>query len=199
MNNQMESTEQVLDQVDQAVPQKKKSELLAEQKELFEINEKLLKEMQEREYSIDIKSKKIFDGLVKFLEKDAPWGHTTATGLIMLYHNLREQKPLTMLKEWDGVINLRSANVTIMWSMVTRMTGNGFYEAKAFVELMAVCGESLANAVQQVHADNTAIRETHAKLSEVDDQLASGNFIDDVGEEDTKTSLADEVDPITEI
>ena len=60
MNNQMESTEQVLDQVDQAVPQKKKSELLAEQKELFEINEKLLKEMQEREYSIDIKSKKIF-------------------------------------------------------------------------------------------------------------------------------------------
>lgn len=192
----MESTEQVVDQPQELL---KKSELLAQQKELNQLNEKLLKEMQEREYSIEIKSKKVFDGLLKFLEKDAPWGHTTATGLIMLYHNLREQKPLTTLKEWDGIINLRSANVTIMWSMVTKMTGKGFYEAKSFVELMAVCGESLAKAVQQVHADNTAIRETHAKLSELDDQIAMGNFINDVAEDAPQTSIADEVDPIVEI
>ena len=26
---------------------------------------------------------------MKFLEKEADWGHTTATGLIMLYSNLK--------------------------------------------------------------------------------------------------------------
>lgn len=181
------------------VTPRKKSELLAEQKELFETNESLLKEMQEREYTIDIKSKKIFDGLLKFLEKDAPWGHTTATGLIMLYHNLREQKVITHAKDWDGTINLRSANVTIMWSMVTKMTGKGFYEAKAFVELMAVCGESLSKAVQAAHNDNSKLRENHHRLSQVDDQLASGNFINDVEDEIIESTVANEVDPIVEI
>jgi len=175
-----------------------KSNLLAEQKDLFEANEKLLKEMQEREYTIDLKTKKIFDGLLKFLEKDAPWGHTTATGLIMLYHNLREQKEFTKSKDWDGAIKLRSASVTIMWSMVTKMTGKGFYEAKSFVELMAVCGESLSKAVQAAHADNAKLRENHHSLSIVDDLLASGDYVNDVTEDSTSVSIANEVDPIVE-
>jgi len=181
------------------VTPRKKSELLAEQKELFELNENLLKEMQEREYTVDLKSKKIFDSLLKFLEKDAPWGHTTATGLIMLYHNLREQKVTTHAQDWDGSIKLRSANVTIMWSMVTKMTGKGFYEAKSFVELMAVCGESLSKAVQAAHTDNSKLRENHHRLSQLDDQLASGNFENDIESEEPIASVANEVDPIVEI
>lgn len=193
MSNEMEKPEMAAD-----VTPRKKSELLAEQKELFETNEALLKEMQEREYSIDLKSKKIFDGLLKFLEKDAPWGHTTATGLIMLYHNLREQKEFTKAQDWDGSIKLRSANVTIMWSMVTKMTGKGFYEAKSFVELMAVCGESLSKAVQAAHNDNAKLRENHHNLSIIDDQLASDNYINDVDDAISKSTLANEVDPVIE-
>jgi hypothetical protein len=197
----MEKPEQMNEQQNtEAKQQLKKSELLAEQKELFETSEVLIKEMQEREYPIDMKSKKIFDSLLKFLEKDAPWGHTTATGLIMLYHNLREQKPITMTQDWDGVINLRSANVTILWSMVTKMTGNGFYEAKSFVELMSVCGESLSKAVQQSHGDNSKLRETHARLSSIDDQLSSGAFVNDIESDDSSItsplSIAEEVDPV---
>lgn len=177
----------------------KKSELLAEQQALFALNESLLKDMQEREYTIDLKTKKIFDNLLKFLEKDSPWGHTTATGLIMLYHNLREQKEFTKDQDWNGVINLRAANVTILWSMVTKMTGKGFYEAKAFVELMAVCGESLSKAVQEAHNDNAKLRETHHSLSIIDDQLAGGDFIDDVNTDESATSIANEVDPTASI
>jgi hypothetical protein len=78
----MSKTEEMVgtEQVTETKATLKKSELIAEQKELFELNETLIKEMQEREYSIDMKSKKIFDSLLKFLEKDSPWGHTTATG-----------------------------------------------------------------------------------------------------------------------
>ncbi len=192
---EMESTEMEATAVNEP---RLKSELLAEQNELFELNESLLKEMQEREYTVDLKTKKIFDSLLKFLEKDAPWGHTTATGLIMLYHNLREQKEVTKDKEWDGAIKLRSANVTIMWSMVTKMTGKGFYEAKSFVELMAVCGESLSKAVQAAHNDNAKLRENHHRLSQLDDLLASGNYVNDVTEETSSPSIADEVDPVVE-
>lgn len=180
------------------VSELKRSDLLAEQKELFEINDNLLKEMQEREYTIDLKTKKIFDALLKFLEKDSPWGHTTATGLIMLYHNLREQKEFAKLQDWDGTIKLRAANVTIMWSMVTKMTGKGFYEAKTFVELMAVCGESLSKAVQAAHNDNAQLRENHHRLSIIDDHLAGTDIINDVTVDETTMSLAEEVNPIVE-
>jgi len=178
----------------------KKSELLAQQKELFETGERLLKEMQQREYTIELKEKKIFDRLIKFLEKDAPWGHTTATGLVMLYHNLREEKEKMLKeKEWNGKIKLRSANVTILWSMVTKMSGNGFHEAKAFIELMAVCGESLSKAVQNAHQDNQELRENHAKLSQIDDRLSDPDTINDIEDTAVETvSIADEVDPIVE-
>jgi len=176
----------------------KKSELLVRQKELQKRNDELLKEMQEREYEIDFKNKKVFDRLLKFLEKDAQWGHTTATGLIMLYHNMREQKQLTRDKEWNGIAKLRAANVSILWSMVTKMTGAGFHESSAFVELMAACGESLSQAVQKVHADNQAIRETHAQLAQIDQDLDNPDTINDVEETEKVKSLADEVDPVVE-
>tara|TARA_Y100000389_G_scaffold76281_1_gene72916 strand:- start:1296 stop:1835 length:540 start_codon:yes stop_codon:yes gene_type:complete len=140
-------------------------QLKAREAELDKINEDLIKEMQVREYEIDFKTKKVFDRLLKFLEKDAPWGHTTATGLIMLYHNLREAKELVKEKEFKGLIPVRSTSVTILWQMVTKMTGTGFYEAKSFVELMANVGESLSEAVQKVQEDNQALRDNHSELA----------------------------------
>ena len=146
-------------------------QLKAKEAELDQINEDLIKEMQEREYPVDFKTKKVFDKLLKFLEKDAPWGHTTATGLIMLYHNLREAKEIVKDKEFKGLIPVRSTSVTILWQMVTKMTGSGFYEAKTFVELMANVGESLSAAVQKVQEDNQALRDNHSELAKVQQEL----------------------------
>lgn len=146
-------------------------QLKAREVELDQLNESLIMEMQEREYEIDFKTKKVFDKLLKFLEKDAPWGHTTATGLIMLYHNLREAKELVKEKDFKGVIPVRSTSVTILWQMVTKMTGTGFYEAKSFVELMANVGESLSEAVQKVQEDNQALRDNHTELAKVQQEI----------------------------
>lgn len=146
-------------------------QLKAKEAELDKINEDLIKEMQTREYEIDFKTKKVFDRLLKFLEKDAPWGHTTATGLIMLYHNLREAKEVVKDKDFKGLVPVRSTSVTILWQMVTKMTGNGFYEAKSFVELMANVGESLSTAVQKVQEDNQSLRDNHAELAKVQQEI----------------------------
>lgn len=160
-----------------------KSELLNQQKELNDKNELLLKEMQERTYSVKFEKSKIYNKLLKFLEKDAPWGHTTAAGLIMLYHNLREQKDLVKTEDWDGIIELRSANVSILWQMLTRMTGTGFYQAKDFVELMATIGEPIATAHNQVIEDNAELRQNHQDLAMVDQRLDGGEYVDDTNPE----------------
>lgn len=165
---------------EERAPLEKKSVLLKRQKDLEEENQKLLKEMQERSYPVDFGKVKIFNKLMKFLEKDAPWGHTTASGLIMLYHNLRTEKDAVVKnKDWDGVVNIRSANVSILWQMLTRMTGTGFYEARDFVELMATIGESISNSHNKVIEDNAELRENHGKLALVDQALDEGQYEDD--------------------
>jgi len=159
-----------------------KSALLKEQQELVEANDKLLKEMQEREYTVSFNDKKVFSRLIKFLEKDAQWGHTTAAGLIMLYNNLRQNKETVQNKEWDGNVTLRAANVGILWQMLMKMTGTGFFEARDFVELMANIGESVAKAYETVNNDNFDLRESHTKLAKVDQALDEGQFVDDTVE-----------------
>ena len=165
-----ETETKVVEMATEAAP-KTIEQLKVRESELDQINDDLIKEMQTREYEIDFKTKKVFDKLLKFLEKDAPWGHTTATGLIMLYHNLREAKEVVKDKDFKGLVPVRSTSVTILWQMVTKMTGNGFYEAKSFVELMANVGESLSTAVQKVQEDNQALRDNHAELAKVQQEI----------------------------
>lgn len=156
-----------------------KSDLLNLQRELNEKNDELLREMQQRTYEIKFEKPKIFNKLVKFLEKDAPWGHTTAAGLVMLYHNLREQRSIVKSDDWNGLIELRSANVSVLWQMLSRMTGTGFFQARDFIELMATIGEPISEAYNKVVDDNAELRENHHKLALVDQRLDEGNFIDD--------------------
>ena len=198
MNEKEMTNQETANQEVQEVVKPLKSVLIKEHKKLMDDNDRLLTEMQEREYGIDFKSKKVYDKLLKFLEKEAQWSHATAAGLVMLYHNLREQKDITRTEEWDNIINLRSANVSILWQMMTKMSGNGFYEAKNFVEMMAAIGQEISTAVGKVHQDNQALRDNHAALAKLDQEIDSGQWIDDTAEEVEQDTLADEVDPIAE-
>ena len=172
---------------------RKRSEVLAEHEDLQKKNEELLKEMQEREYDVDFKSKPVFTRLYKFLEKDAPWGHTTAAGLIMLHNNLKQEKEKLKNEEWDKLIKLRAINVTTLWTMLTKMEGSGFYEAKNFVELMASIGQSISEAVRQVHTDNQELRDNHETLTKLDHLLDHGPLEEDCKPDEPKTEVYDSI------
>jgi hypothetical protein len=183
---------------------RKLSEIIADKKVALQLNEDLLKTLQTNEYEIPFGSTKLYKQLCKFLEKDAEWGHTTATGLVMLYSNLRENAKATQLKDWDGIIKLRGTSITILWSMVTSMKGKGFFEARNFIELMAEMGQDLSTVVGKVHTDNQALRDNHVKLSELDTEVNQPDIILDVAideydkAEEELNKLMDEVDPVVE-
>ena len=176
------------------IPEKRKrSEVLAEHKELLILNEDLLKDMQQREYSVNFKDKGCFMKLYKFLEKDAPWGHTTAAGLILLFNNLKQEKEKTKDPEWDAIVKLRAVNVTVLWQMLTQMSGSGFYEAKNFVEIMAAIGESISVAVRQCHSDNQGLRDNHETLTKLDNLLDHGPLEEDCTPDEPKTEVYDSI------
>ena len=183
---------------------RKMSEIIKDKREALKNNEDLLRDLQTNEYDIPMSSPKLYKQLMKFLEKDAEWGHTTATGLVMLYSNLKENSKIVQSKDWDGIVKLRGTSITILWTMVTSMKGKGFFEARNFIELMAAFGQDLSTVVQKVHVDNSALRENHAKLSELDTEVNHPDVILDVAidkyneAEEELTDLMNEVDPVVE-
>tara|TARA_R110002074_G_scaffold80445_4_gene180948 strand:+ start:2031 stop:2711 length:681 start_codon:yes stop_codon:yes gene_type:complete len=183
---------------------RKMSEIIKDKKEALKKNEDLLRDLQTNEYDIPMTSPKLYKQLMKFLEKDADWGHTTATGLVMLYSNLKENAKTVQAKDWDGIVKLRGTSITILWSMVTSMKGRGFFEARNFIELMAAFGQDLSQVVQKVHEDNQELRDNHVKLSELDTEVNHPDVILDVAidayneAESELTNLMNEVDPVVE-
>jgi hypothetical protein len=183
---------------------RKMSEIIKDKKEALQKNEDLLRDLQTNEYDIPMTSPKLYKQLMKFLEKDADWGHTTATGLVMLYSNLKENAKTVQAKDWGGIVKLRGTSITILWSMVTSMKGRGFFEARNFIELMAAFGQDLSQVVQKVHEDNQELRDNHVKLSELDTEVNHPDVILDVAidayneAESELTNLMNEVDPVVE-
>ena len=183
---------------------RKMSEIIKDKREALKKNEDLLRDLQTNEYDIPMTSPKLYKQLMKFLEKDAEWGHTTATGLVMLYSNLKENSKTVQAKDWDGIVKLRGTSITILWTMVTSMKGKGFFEARNFIELMAAFGQDLSEVVQKVHKDNQALRDNHVRLSELDTEVNHPDVILDVAidkyneAEAELTDLMNEVDPVVE-
>jgi len=183
---------------------RKMSEIIKDKKEALQKNEDLLRALQTNEYEIPVGTTKLYKQIMKFLEKEADWGHTTATGLIMLYSNLKEQSPVTREKDWNGIIKLRGTSITIFWSMITSMKGKGFFAARDFVELMAAFGQELSKVVGQVHTDNQELRDNHSKLAALDTEVNNPDVIIDTDisnyheAEEQLNSLMNEVDPIVE-
>jgi len=186
------------------LPPRKMSEIIVDKKAALKKNEDLLRSLQTNEYDIPVGSAKLYKQIMKFLEKEADWGHTTATGLIMLYSNLKEQQPVIREKDWNGIIKLRGTSITIFWSMITSMKGKGFFAARDFVEMMAAFGQDLSKVVGKVHEDNQALRENHTHMAELDQQVNHPDVILDVAidkyneAEAELTKLMDEVDPVVE-
>ena len=186
------------------LPPRKMSEIVADKKAALKINEELLRALQKNEYDIPFGSAKLYKQVLKFLEKDADWGHTTATGLIMLYSNLKEQQPVTREKDWDGIIKLRGTSITIFWTMITSMKGKGFFAARDFVEMMAAFGADISKVVGKVHEDNQALRDNHANMAKLDQEVNHPDVILDVAideynkAEEDLIKLMDEVDPVVE-
>ena len=206
----MEETKNV-EQVKEETKQEKikLSELIAQRDELDKKAQEMLAEVQKIEYSISFGNKKVFTECMKYLEKNSPWNAYTAAGLIMLYNNMSEQKDTIKRLEadgkvWDGIIKLRTANVTILWKMLTQMSGTGFYAAKDFVGVMAKIGDDVAKAIQEVDKKNAEVRQFHMKLEQIMSRIENPDEnveIDVDVNEMSKTSmenLKDEVAPTAE-
>lgn len=164
----------------------KKSDLIKEQIELEKQYEDGTVTMLEETYSVKIGSKGNFDRLVKMVEHDFEFNYNTATGLALLYSNLKQQKPFTREEEWNGNIFLKTSSCLMMWQFITTYKGTGFFDARAFLEMIQFVGPDVSKHVRIINDKQKALRGLHLRLDEIDNLLDEGKYENDLTEEEEK-------------
>ena len=164
----------------------KKSELLNEQIALEKQYDSESAAMLEETYNVKFGTKGAFDKMMKYLEHDVEFDHGTATGLILLYANMRQQKQFTREKDWNGEVQLKTSSCLMLWKFLMGHKGHGFFEAKAFLETIQVVGQDISKAINTINEKQTALRGNHNRLNEIYNQLDSNSFENDLTPEQEK-------------
>lgn len=170
----------------------KKSDLIKEQIELENQYETETVNMLEETYSVKIGSKGNFDRLVKMIEHEFEFDYNTATGLALLYSNLKQQKPFTREDEWNGCIFLKTSSCLMLWRFITTYKGKGFFDAKSFLEMIQYVGPDVSKHVHTINDKQKALRGLHLRLDEIDNLLDAGKYENDLTEDEEK-KLVDEL------
>ena len=163
--------------------------LMSEQETEYEIR---LGENDEKGYPTGRKS---YNQLMTYLNERVEWTAKTAAQLMVLVSNMKENAAHVKSKDFDNVIKLRSSNVLVLYhSILENMSGNGFNTAKDFLTVWANCGQSITNAVREVHKAHESTRELGTKLNLIEDEF--NKSFDDLPQDDvmtTKEEVAPEV------
>lgn len=170
-------------------PLPKKSELLNEQIALEKQYDSESAALLEETYNVKFGTKGAFDKMMKYLEHDVEFDHGTATGLILLYANMRQQKQFTREKDWNGEVQLKTSSCLMLWKFLMGHKGHGFFEAKAFLETIQVVGQDISKAINTINEKQTALRGIHNRLNEIYNQLDSNSFENDLTPEQEKELL----------
>ena len=174
----------------------KKSELKPVLDVVTEQFQNALMSEQETEYEIrlgenDVKGyptgRKSYNQLMTYLNERVEWTAKTAAQLMVLVSNMKENAAHVKSKDFDNVIKLRSSNVLVLYhSILENMSGNGFNTAKDFLTVWANCGQSITNAVREVHKAHESTRELGTKLNLIEDEF--NKSFDDLPQEDVMTT-----------
>lgn len=182
----------------------KKSELKPVLDAVTEEFQNALKLEQETEYDIKLgdndkrgypMGRKAYSQLMTYLNERVEWTPKTAAQLMVLVANMNENEAHVKSKSFDNVIKLRSSNILVLYhSILENMSGKGYNTAKVFLTLWANCGQSITNAVREVHKAHESTRELGTKLNLIEDEFDK-SFDDLPHENDEVVSTKDEVAP----
>ncbi len=187
---------------------KKKSELLEEQKTLVEQYNKGTEELMNREFIVKIGSRSKLNALQKFVEHDIQSDYYNASGIMMLYTNIKQQKPFTKAQDWDGTIIMNMMSLKALFIGFQAWKGKGAFETVAFLELLKDVAPEVVKHIKTINECQDSFRGLHVRLNEIDTLLENKQYIDDCPEVDAKSAVKeneealdkihDEIEPVVE-
>ena len=151
----------------------KLDELKAERAELEAQSEKLQKEAATQIFNVEIEDVKMIKTIQDHLNKGYEWTSKNAAIVVTLFDKLKTErarinKELKENEDYKPTLELKAYELNGLYTALLNVNGKGIENARKFIRMLTLVGESVTNAMGELTDSNKAISELHIKLKDID-------------------------------
>lgn len=151
----------------------KLDELKAERAELEAQSEKLQKEAATQVFNVEIEDVKMIKTIQDHLNKGYQWTTKNAAIVVTLFDKLKTErtrinKELEDNEDYTPTLELKAYELNGLYQALLNVSGQGVENARKFIRMLTLVGESVTNAMGDLTESNKVISELHIKLKDLD-------------------------------
>lgn len=162
----------------------KLDELKAERAELEAQSEKLQKEAASQVFNVEIEDVKMIKTIQDHLNKGYQWTTKNAAIVVTLFDKLKSERARinkeldelespTATAEYKPTLKLKAYELNGLYQALLNVSGQGIENARKFIRMLTLVGESVTNAMGELTDSNKTISELHIKLKDLDVNIES--------------------------
>jgi len=154
----------------------KLEKLIAERTELENQANDLSKAESDKIFNVEIDDVKMIKTIRDHLNLGYTWSTKNAAIIVTLNDKLKTEKVriLADLKEnpeYVPTLELKGYELNALYQALLNVTGTGVENARKFVRMLTLVGQSVTEAMQELGESNKAITDLHVKLKDLDTEI----------------------------
>jgi len=164
-------------------------DLMARRTELEKKAEELQTTQAEHAFEINLEDRKMLKTIMEHLNKGYTWKTQNAAVLVTLYDKLKEQNNALLKsdsEETDTIVSLRGHELNGLYQALLNVEGTGVENARKFIKMLTLVGESVTTAMTELAEMNNKIQETHQELSKLDSEIEKLSAAEEISESDVE-------------
>lgn len=163
--------------------------LKTQRKELVEKIDQLQTESSEKVFEIELDDRKQIKTIMDHLNKGFTWKTQNAAVIVSLYDQLKKQNKKLANESLEeagsedstgAVLKLKAHELNGLYQALLNVEGTGIENARRFITMLTNVGETVTNAMSELSDSNKQITDLHAKLDEIEKDIAHAEHADEV-------------------
>ena len=163
----------------------KLDDLKQERKELEEQVTALQKENAALTFNVRIEDVAMIKTIQDHLNKGYTWETKNAAIVVTLHDKLKAErarlkKELEKNKETELTLELKAYELNGLYQALLNVRGTGVENARKFVRMLTLVGESVTNAMNELTESNKEVSNLHVKLRDLDVNIDNMENVEEV-------------------
>lgn len=156
----------------------KLAELKLKRDELELQAQELQKEEASRIFTVEVEDVKMIKTIQEHLNKGYTWTTKNAAIVVTLYDKLKAERTRIVseveklkadeVDDYAVVLQLKAYELNGLYQALLNVSGNGIENARKFIRMLTLVGESVTNAMNQMTESNKVITDMHVELKDLD-------------------------------
>ena len=155
-------------------------DLKAERTELEGKVTELAKENAAMIFNVEVEDVSMIKTIQDHLNKGYTWETKNAAIVVTLFDRLKAERS-RIKKEMDGLVagdyaitlELKAYELNGLYQALLNVKGTGVENARKFVKMLTMVGESVTNAMNELTESNKEISEMHVRLRDLDTNITA--------------------------